>query len=172
MSVLAKNMYNIQEASIKDIPVIQELTEQIWRPTYKSILTPEQMDYMINLMYSTAALTNQLTKLKHHFLILYKENTPIGFASYSYIDAPGIYKLHKIYLHQDYRGKGIGKLLISKVIDRVTAAQGTILELDVNRENTAKLFYEKQGFSVYKEKNTDIGNGYWMNDYVMRKPLL
>ncbi|HJT73298.1 MAG TPA: GNAT family N-acetyltransferase [Chitinophaga sp.] len=171
MSLSTKSTYHIQEASVKDIPTIQQLAEQIWRPTYKSILTPEQVEYMMNMMYSTESLTSQLTKQKHHYLILYNIDAPIGYASYAYLEAPGIYKLHKIYLHQDYQGKGIGKLLISTVIDKVTAAQGTILELDVNRDNKAKLFYEKQGFSVYKEKDTNIGNGYWMNDYVMRKPL-
>jgi GNAT superfamily N-acetyltransferase len=161
----------VKDATVADIPLIQQLTEKIWRPTYQQILTPEQIDYMINLMYSQASLTRQMNEQQHHFLLLYEGSQAIGFASYSTTDRAGIYKLHKIYIDGSYQGKGVGKFFINAVIDRVKAAQAGILELDVNRYNKARFFYEKQGFSVVKEKDTDIGNGYLMNDYVMQKTL-
>jgi GNAT superfamily N-acetyltransferase len=74
-------------------------------------------------------------------------------------------------VHGNYQGKGVGKLFINAIIDAVKTAGGTILELDVNRYNNARFFYEKQGFTIYKEKDVDIGNGYFMNDYEMRKVL-
>lgn len=164
-------MYEIRTATISDIPLIQQLTDEIWRPTYKDLMTAEQLEYMIALIYSTASLTSQMTEKQHQFLLLYDAQRPIGFASYSTTDEPGIYKLQKIYLHGDYQGKGVGKFLLEGVIERVKAANATVLELDVKRDNKARLFYEKQGFAILKEKDTYIGNDYWMRDYVMRKPL-
>lgn len=164
-------MYHIKAATINDIPVIQELTEKIWRPTYQDINTPEQIDYMIEMMYSTSALNKQITELGHRFVILLDDNVPIGFASYSTTDAPGIFKLQKIYLDGSYQGKGVGKLLLQEVVDQVKDRGAHTLELNVNRLNKAKFFYEKQGFSIFQEKKTDIGNGFIMDDYVMRKPL-
>lgn len=164
-------MYHIKAATINDIPVIQELTEKIWRPTYQDINTPEQIDYMIEMMYSTSALNKQITELGHRFVILLDDNVPIGFASYSTTDAPGIFKLQKIYLDGSYQGKGVGKLLLQEVVDQVKDRGAHMLELNVNRLNKAKFFYEKQGFSIFQEKKTDIGNGFIMDDYVMRKPL-
>jgi len=164
-------MYSIKVATTTEIPIIQTLVEQIWRPTYQSLLTSAQIDYMIDMMYSTASLTRQLEELQHQYILLYDETVPIGYASYSTTDTAGIFKLHKIYLHMSYQGKGVGKLLMNSVIEKVKALNAHILELDVNRDNMARLFYEKQGFTIYKEKDTDIGNGYLMNDYVMRKPL-
>jgi hypothetical protein len=41
----------------------------------------------------------------------------------------------------------------------------------VNRYNNAKTFYEKLGFAEIDFINLDIGNGYFMNDYVMEKKL-
>lgn len=161
----------IKDATVADIPLIQQLTEKIWRPTYQPILTPEQIDYMIDLIYSTASLTRQMTEQQHRFLLLYNGPEAIGFASYGTTGTSGIYKLHKIYLDGSYQGKGVGKFFINGVIDRVKAAQATILELDVNRYNKARFFYEKQGFIIVKEKDTDIGKGYQMNDYVMQKTL-
>ncbi|CAL1517016.1 GNAT family N-acetyltransferase [Chitinophaga sp. MM2321] len=164
-------MYRIKSTTVADIPVIQDLTEKIWRPTYQSILTPEQVDYMINQMYSTEALTKQITEQGHRFIILQDDKKPIGFASYSATDTPGVYKLHKIYLHPSYQGKGVGRFLLDTVARQTKALGAQILELDVNRLNKARYFYEKQGFSVYGEKNTDIGNGFLMEDFVMRKQL-
>jgi ribosomal protein S18 acetylase RimI-like enzyme len=164
-------MYRIETANVTDIPVIQRLRDEIWIPTYKDLMSPEQMKYMLELMYSTAALSSQMTEKQHEFLLLYDDQRPIGFASYSSTDEAGVYKLQKIYLHGDYQGKGIGRLLLDSVVEKVKAANATSLELDVKRDNSARFFYEKQGFSILREKDTDIGNGYWMRDYVMRKPL-
>lgn len=164
-------MYQIQTATISDIPVIQQLTDEIWRPTYKDLLKPEQLEYMVELIYSTASLTSQMTEKQHTFLLLYDELRPIGFASYSATDETGVYKLQKIYVHGDYQGKGIGKLFLDNVIERVKALHATSLELNVKRDNKARFFYEKQGFTILKEEDINIGNGYWMIDYVMRKPL-
>ena len=164
-------MYKIIIATITDIPTIQLLRDEIWRPTYKDLLSPEQINYMLEMMYSTAALSSQITEKEHRFLLLYDDQRPIGFASYSTTDEAGVFKLQKIYLHSDYQGKGVGKLLLDDVVERVKAENGSILELDVKRDNKARFFYEKQGFTIFAEKDTDIGNGYWMLDYVMRKPL-
>ncbi|SHN76820.1 GNAT family N-acetyltransferase [Chitinophaga sp. CF418] len=164
-------MYQIRTATINDIPLIQQLTDEIWRPTYKDLMTPEQLEYMIGMMYSTASLSSQITEKQHEFLLLYDDQRAIGFASYSTTEEPGIYKLQKIYVHGDYQGKGVGRFLLESVIERVKAANATALELDVKRDNKARFFYEKQGFTILKEKDTNIGNDYWMKDYVMRKPL-
>lgn len=164
-------MYRVKSTSVADIPVIQELTERIWKPTYKSILEPAQIDYMIDMMYSTASLTKQFTELNHKFIVLQDDKRPIGYASYSPTDTEGVYKLHKIYLDPSYQGKGVGRFFLDTVCRQVKNLGATILELDVNRYNKARFFYEKMGFSTYDEKDTDIGNGYVMEDYIMRKTL-
>lgn len=164
-------MYRIKSTTVADIPVIQELSDKIWRPTYKGILEPEQLEYMLDMMYSTSSLTKQISELQHKYIILQDDKKPIGYASYSPTETEGVYKLHKIYLHGDYQGKGVGRFLLDTVARQVKKLGANILELDVNRYNKARYFYEKQGFTVYKEKDTDIGKGYLMEDFVMRKPL-
>lgn len=163
-------MYQTTQATTQDIPIIQELINQIWPATYESILTQEQQDYMVAMMYNTEELTQQLTS-DHTFLLIWDGERAIGFAGYSPKEEAGIYKLNKIYLHPDYQGKGAGKFLINIVMDEVKATGAQVLELNVNRYNKARYFYEKIGFEVFEEKDIDVGNGYWMNDFVMRKVL-
>ena len=84
---------------------------------------------------------------------------------------PGMYKLQKIYVMPQNQGKGTGKFVITEILKAITRKGGTSLQLNVNRNNKAKEFYEKLGFAVIREEDNDIGNGYVMNDYVMEKKI-
>lgn len=160
---------SIRRASLSDIPLIRNLAERIWPATYESILPKEQIDYMMNLMYSESALQKDMQN-NIDFILLLDSNVPVGFAAYGWI-AQGICKLHKIYVLREMQGKGMGAFIINEIITRLHIAGASALQLNVNRNNIAKGFYEKLGFTVIREEDIDIGGGYFMNDYVMEKPI-
>jgi N-acetylglutamate synthase-like GNAT family acetyltransferase len=162
-------VFLIKTASIKDIPLIRELTFKIWPQTYAAILSQVQVDYMLNLMYSEASLEKQM-KEGSQFIIVNEDGIPVGFASYQEIE-PSIFKLHKIYILPSQQGKGTGRFVIDHIIDDIKKKGAKALLLQVNRYNKARSFYEKLGFTVIDEADFDIGNGYFMNDYVMEKKL-
>jgi RsiW-degrading membrane proteinase PrsW (M82 family)/ribosomal protein S18 acetylase RimI-like enzyme len=153
-----------------DIPLIRDMAYKIWPVTYGNILSKDQLDYMLNLIYSEQALNDQM-KSDHEFFMLYDGVQPIGFASYGLVE-PNKFKLHKIYVLPSYQGKGAGRFVIGELINAIKRKGGTSLLLNVNRNNPAKSFYEKSGFVVIKEEDIDIGSGYFMNDYVMEKSLV
>lgn len=159
----------IRKAYQHDIPLIRDLTYKIWPPTYKEILSEDQVKYMLDLMYSERSLTQQMQQ-GHEFIILYDGVAPIGFASISVLE-PCVFKLHKLYVLPSYQGKGAGKFLINALLKPMRRAGATSLLLNVNRQNKAKGFYEKLGFVIIKEEDIDIGNGYFMVDYVMELKL-
>ena len=166
------NQITIRLAEKKDLSTIQMLAKKIWPGTYGHILSAGQIEYMLELMYSYESLERQMSASHHIFLILDFDSHPSGFASYSIPAAENKGKLHKIYIDQELQGKGLGKSLLEEVNRRVRSAGCTILQLDVNRQNRARSFYEKQGFRVMAEKDTDIGNGFVMTDYVMEKEIV
>jgi ribosomal protein S18 acetylase RimI-like enzyme len=159
----------IRNATLKDIPLIRDLTFKVWPQTYSAILTREQIDYMLELIYSEASLQKQMND-NHHFIIVHEGDSPVGFASYSETK-PQIYKLHKIYVIHNQQGKGTGRFVIDQIITNIKALGAKRLQLNVNRNNKAKDFYEKLGFTAIGEEDIDIGNGYFMNDYIMEKEL-
>ncbi|MGN6492417.1 MAG: GNAT family N-acetyltransferase [Agriterribacter sp.] len=165
-------MLQFRKADLNDIPLIRALTFTIWPATYSAILSREQIEYMLEMMYSVPSLEHQIKDLKHQFIIGYHEDEPVAFASYApSATEENIYKLHKIYILPVMQGKGAGKETIQYIINDIVPAGARVLELNVNRHNKAKSFYEKTGFLVYGTEDKDIGNGYFMNDYVMRKEL-
>jgi diamine N-acetyltransferase len=162
--------YSIREASATDISSIHQLAEAIWEPTYRAILSREQIDYMFGVIYTCEALERQMLE-GQTFLLLYDEAEPIGFAAYSIKDKEErSFKLNKIYLLHSRQGEGLGKLMLEEVESRVSRAGAEYLDLNVNKYNKAKTFYERCGYHVHLEEDIPIGP-YWMNDYVMRKAL-
>lgn len=164
-------MYTIRKATPNDVETIRQLAEDIWWPTYGPLLDKEQISFMLGEIYSPEKLAYQIDNDVQTYLLLEEDGGAVAFASYSPREENAdIYKLHKIYALPKTQGKGYGKALINEVTGRVRAAGKEILELNVNRYNKAKSFYEKMGFSVIYEEDIPIGP-YWMNDYVMRLNL-
>jgi GNAT superfamily N-acetyltransferase len=125
---------------------------------------------MLDWMYSDASLEKQMNT-GCEFYIASKQNDngdldPVGFCSVSPED--GAHKLNKLYVLPAAQGTGAGKALLNKVIEVAKAAESSSLFLQVNKQNTAYTFYLKKGFIKELEFKFDIGNGFYMDDYVMR----
>ena len=161
---------NIRIATKLDIPVISDLAEKTWWPSYSQIISDEQISFMLHDMYSAESLFEQM-KSGIEFLIAERENIGIGFAAYSLVDSDNqVYKLHKLYVLPSEQGLGTGKKLIEQVADSAKLKGGKTLELNVNRGNPAQHFYKKTGFEIYR--TVDINYHHFvLNDYVMRKEL-
>ena len=160
---------HIQPATEQDIPTIIELAEATWEPTYRFIISKEQLEYMYRVIYTPASLRRQMREQHHWFFLAYVDGQPSGFASYS--EKPeGVYHLNKIYILPSHQGQGLGQRLIQAVENAARQAGGRALELNVNRHNPALNFYERQGFAQHREEDIPIGP-YWMNDFVLRKEL-
>lgn len=162
-------MLHIRNASLDDIRLIRELTFKIWPQTYAAIISQQQIDYMLEIMYSEASLKKQMED-DSQFIIVSDDTEPVGFASFQET-GPAVYKLHKIYILASQQGKGTGRFVIDYIINEIKQKGATALQLQVNRHNQAGSFYEKLGFVIIEEADFDIGNGYFMNDYVMEKKI-
>ncbi|MBK7291479.1 MAG: GNAT family N-acetyltransferase [Chitinophagaceae bacterium] len=160
----------IRNATVNDIDLIRELTFKVWPQTYSSSISKEQIDYMLEMMYSKKSLADQIAE-GSKFIIVQDNKEPVGFASYKPKDTT-TYKLDKIYILKTQQGKGTGKFVIEYILQQIKNEGASSLQLQVNRHNkNAKSFYEKNGFSVIQEADFEIGNGYFMNDYVMEKKI-
>jgi ribosomal protein S18 acetylase RimI-like enzyme len=163
-------MINIRLANENDLTTVEQLAREIWPVAYDGIVPPQQLAYMLDLIYSNASLRDQLLNQHHTFLMVEQDGKPVGFAAYSTI-APGVSKLHKLYVHQSTQGQGLGKMLVDHIITQLKPQSFHTLRLNVNRYNKARFFYEKLGFEIKKEEDVDIGSGYFMIDYVMERPI-
>ena len=151
--------------------IIKELAYTIWPFAYGEILSKEQLDYMLDLIYTIESLEKQVDN-NHIFLLVEDDNQFIGFASYELnFENSNKTKIQKLYVLPEIQGKGIGKHLINYIKQIAIDNKNSGLILNVNRFNKAKEFYLKYGFEITKEIKIDIGNNYIMDDYVMEFPF-
>ena len=161
-------------AQKEDCPIIRETASQIWEPTYRELLPPDQLDFMFNWMYSVESLENQMEE-GHTFFLFYIGDVPMGYVSVvKEKDHENRYHLQKIYLNPSLQGKGMGRVLLDKAIEYVheIAPEASEIALNVNRYNEKAVnFYRRNGFEVEFEGDFHIGHGYYMTDYIMVKQI-
>jgi diamine N-acetyltransferase len=155
---------NLVKADISDIPEIARLAHVIWHDYYPDIIAIDQIDYMLNKMYSSESLTEQMTEKKDVFYLIHINHEPQGFISINHL-GDGNYFLGKFYILQTNAAKGKGTRAFKQLL---SILQPNSISLTVNRQNYKSInFYFKNGFVIERVADFDIGNGYVMNDFVM-----
>ena len=161
-------MFKIRKATLEDIEMINRLAWIVFPHTYKEILSTEQMEYMMDWMYSPENLHKQMTEDGHIYFLAFEGNEPAGYLSIQ-PEGEHTYHLQKIYVLPSFQGKKLGKLLFEHAIKAIKELhpEPCQMRLNVNRQNKALTFYEKMGMKKVDEGDFHIGNGYYMNDYIM-----
>ena len=166
-------MIEIRKALVEELKIVQEIAHQTWPDTFAEILSPPQIEYMLNRMYDLKTLESQLLEKGQVFLLAEEEEKFLGFAAYELNNCEGEKaKLHKIYILPSAQGKGLGKKLILEVSDQAREKGQKSLLLNVNKFNQPAIdFYKYLGFREANREVIDIGNGYVMDDVVMEFQL-
>ena len=161
-------MFTIRKATIDDRSLIHDLASRIWENTYGKILSKEQLDYMFDMMYAPDNILKQMEELHHQYFIILADDMPAGYLS---IEKTGenTYNFQKIYSLPEMHGTGIGRFIIEQGINylkEVHTGPFTI-ELYVNSNNPAIGFYRHKGLREIGTRDHLIGNGYFINDYIL-----
>ena len=158
--------------SEEDIPELVQLARDIWYAHYPSIITVEQIEYMLDQRYRPEIIRNQLASGTAWWDKLLLGGAMVAFASYEFSEHADAMKLDKLYVRYDLRGQGCGRLLMRHVEERARAHGRTRLYLQVNKNNASAInAYLRNGFAVTEAASFDIGRGFIMDDYVMSKAL-
>lgn len=157
-----------RKATNLDIPLITQLARIIWEKYYISIITIQQIDYMLDKMYSSKKLLQEMNE-GYLFTLVFADVKPVGYTSISTKDNKK-YILHKFYIDTADHRKGIGSQLFLETLKQINTPE--TIELTVNRKNFKAInFYFKNGFVIKDLADFDIGNGYFMNDFIMVKNI-
>lgn len=150
------------------IDEMSELATCIVREHFDPLIGKAQNDYMISLFQTPGAIREQLMHGYRYYFVKEAEKK-IGFLAF-YPKGDAMY-LSKFYLLKSERGKGHAHDMLA-FVEEETGKEGLhAVELNVNRHNSAVEVYKKLGFQIIRGEKNDIGNGFFMDDYVFRKTL-
>lgn len=155
----------------EEIATVSALADEIWREHYPSIISNEQIVYMLECFQSKSAIRKQIDDGYHYALILV-DSEPAGYLAVRFDPAENTLFISKIYLCRGMRGKGGGHAA-SEYITGLAREKGcSRIWLTVNRMNRSAISaYERWGFRITDEVVADIGEGFVMDDYRMEKQL-
>jgi ribosomal protein S18 acetylase RimI-like enzyme len=155
---------HLQKATNSDIPHIAAMASKIWKAYYPAIITHEQIDYMLDKFYSVSSMQEQMNTGQDFYLIKLNNNS-VGYLSITKQN-DGEYFLNKFYIDLDQHRKNIGQTSFQNLLNELPEIN--TIRLTVNRSNYKSInFYFKLGFIIDEAKDFDIGNNYFMNDFIM-----
>jgi len=156
-------MHVIKIENSSELHEVRELAVKIWNDHYPSVIGQEQVDYMLGRMYNLDSLKEQFES-GDIFYLLVEEDKKLGFASITQKEE-GSWFLNKLYVETAEHRRGLGGFLLEALIQNHDIQ---LMRLQVNRQNYKAInFYFKKGFKIEEVADFDIGDGYFMNDFVM-----
>ena len=148
---------------VSDIKELASLASSIWHEYWTCLLSPEQIDYMVENFQSEKAIKEQIEDENYTYYFIKSDNENVGYFGIS--DKRDFLFLSKIYIRKEFRHKGIGTKAFNKIKE---LALGKPIRLTVNKHNTNSInAYKKWGFKTIDAVVTDIGSGFVMDDYIM-----
>ncbi|MBP7173928.1 MAG: GNAT family N-acetyltransferase [Cloacibacterium sp.] len=157
----------ILKATEDQTGIIRDLATQSWNVHYHNIISQQQIDYMLEMMYADSVLKAHWKQPHYHYYLFRDYCEYLGFMGFEFDYEAYTTKLHRIYFLPHAMGKGFGREAVDFLTEEVKKIGNRRIILTVNKNNSSKKFYEKCGFKVYDEGIFDIGNGYVMDDYLM-----
>ena len=147
-----------------DIVELSALATRIVREHFDPLIGKAQNDYMLSKFQTVDAITEQITQGYQYYFVCVNDNR-IGFLAF-YPRGQELY-LSKFYLEKRHRGNGYARKMLQFVIEQAKLAGLDTIVLNVNRDNSAVAVYERLGFVKIREEKNDIGQGFYMDDYVL-----
>ena len=146
-------MITIEKADTRDYRDIQAVARVAFPATYAEILTEGQLAYMMEWMYSTESLLRQMQEEGTHLLHRTRRSGHAGGYVSIRPDGEGVFHLEKIYVLPGRQGEHIGRKLFERAVRAVKEMHPgpCRLELNVNRSNPARGFYERMGMRKLRE---------------------
>ncbi|WP_040198211.1 GNAT family N-acetyltransferase [Candidatus Soleaferrea massiliensis] len=152
------------------LKTVSELAEKIWHQHFTPIIGTDQVNYMVDKFQSCRAISGQVKDNGYEYYLFHYNGADVGYLGVKAEN--GALFLSKIYLEQSFRGRKIASRAIRFLMDRCEREGLSKIWLTVNRENLNTIAaYETMGFVKVREQKADIGNGFYMDDYIMEKTI-
>lgn len=140
----------------------------IWYAHYPAIITPAQIEYMLQQRYRTEVIEAELQRSDVWWELATVQGSAVGFSSCLLTAARAEMKLDKLYVLPERQGEGVGRALLESVRTRARRLGCTRLVLAVNKRNASAIAaYRSWGFRIEDSMVNDIGGGFVMDDYRM-----
>ena len=145
------------------------MARMIWKEYFPTIITDEQIKYMLLKFQSEASIHEQMDG-GYQYGFIFDGTEKAGY--FAVLPKDDALFISKLYLYKEKRGHGLGSETLKDLlcIGRSLGLKYAYLTVNVNNALACKA-YERNGFKIDKDVDTDIGEGFFMNDHIYRCEL-
>lgn len=152
-----------------DIKQTAFIAAEIWHEHFTPIIGEQQVNYMLDKFQSEHAISEQIQQGYTYFALM-NDNQQIGYTGIK--TQQDCLFLSKLYIKKDFRGCGYSKVMLDQIEKEAKQNNKSIIRLTCNKNNANSLaVYKKLGFQIVRQEKTDIGNGFYMDDFILEKQL-
>lgn len=164
------NQVSISALAAADIEAVRALAHEVWHKHYPSIITVEQIAYMLAQRYAPDVIAAELRRDDVWWHKATVAGRIIAFSACVLSERRDELKLDKLYVHNEAQRGGVGGKLIDNAAKLAARLGKTWLVLAVNKNNAQAIgAYEKHGFAICESVVKDIGEGFVMDDFIMAR---
>ena len=154
INLLVTPKLSLIPVQFKDQPRLFSLMQKVYLPAYHHIWK-DGGKWFLEKNYCKENLKKELNDSRSNYYFILYESQKIGIVKYTISSSPKQFpivnaaKLHRLYLHEDFHGKGIaGKVMELVETDSKNKGMEFIWLEAMDFKDQAKRFYEKSGFEV------------------------
>ena len=153
-----------------DFRQLEPFAASIWEQHYTPIIGADQVAFMLNKYQSAQAMFDQFSA-GYKYAVVISGGQKAGYFAYDGKAEKDVF-ISKLYIHKDFRRRGLGRRILDFISKEARALGCMAMTLSVNKDNSDSIqFYTAYGFQTIKAQKVAIGEGYYMDDYVMRCPV-
>ena len=167
----------VVEVSGNDVKKLQEISCLTFIQTFASENTAENVQFFLSHNYAEEKLLSELMNPESRFFFAKQGVEILGFlklnsgAAQTVLPNDDGFEIERIYIDQDSKGKGIGKMFIDFSIREAMKCNAGYIWLGVWEHNKPAIgFYLKSGFTVFGSHLFKLGEDE-QTDLLMRRNL-
>ncbi|WP_251178472.1 GNAT family N-acetyltransferase [Adlercreutzia agrestimuris] len=156
-----------------EIEDLATMAYEIWHEYWPAIIGEAQTNYMIENFQSLEAFVRDMSENAYEYWFLIDDaGNRVGYTGGHEEPETNRFFISKIYLRSDARGKGYARATVN-FYNKLCHTRGlSAMYLTVNKHNELGVrAYKGTGFEVIDAVETDIGEGFIMDDYIMERPV-
>ncbi|MFY9902388.1 MAG: N-acetyltransferase [Trichococcus sp.] len=167
----------LKKCGSEDLADLQAIGIETFTDTFADHNTPEDLQAYLDKAYDPEKLREELSTAGSTFYFLYDGAKLAGYMKINVEEAltedmaADSLEVERIYIHPDFKRRGLGKYLIDKAIESARAQAKELIWLGVWEHNVnAIAFYEKMGFIHTGSHSFFMGDDE-QTDFIMTKKL-
>ena len=155
--------FTYREAIEADAEALAAFGRESWVATFGTLYPLEDLHAYLTSSFGAEIQRAQIASAGESYLLAFEGEQIVGYCRMGPVDMPvdatGAVELHRLYVHERVKGKGVAATLMDQALQWARARGAGAIYLSVWENNPrAQAFYRRYGFEDHSEWSFMVGS--------------